>query len=103
MQGGCGVVPHPPCFCFLPFPGLVPGEGGAFLPEKTPGRGGRGRLPGLLHGRLPQKRGAYASVFRRPARQAPVRLEGTCVISQGVPAATMVPPSLPPPGPMSTM
>ena len=77
-------------------------RGGHFAGEDARQRG-KGRLPGLLHGRLPQKRGAYASVFRRPARQAPVRLEGTCVISHGVPAATMVPPSLPPPGPMSTM
>lgn len=78
-----------------------------FAPKRFAGEDARqrrkGRVPGLLHGRLPQKRGAYASVFRRLARQAPVRLEGTCVISHGVPVATMVPPSLPPPGPMSTM
>ncbi len=90
-------------FLFSAFSGPRARRRGAFLPEKTTAEEERGRLPGLLHGRLPQKRGAYASVFRRPARQAPVRLEGTCVISHGVPVATMVPPSLPPPGPMSTM
>lgn len=89
-------------FVFCLFRASCPAKGGLFAGEDARQRR-KGRVPGLLHGRLPQKRGAYASVFRRPARQAPVRLEGTCVISHGVPVATMVPPSLPPPGPMSTM
>ena len=83
----------PVCICMPPYdiplhaPGFVDGQASGlpfagriyFVPCRACSR----RTAGMLH------------------RNRPVRLSGQALISSGVPAATMRPPSVPPPGPIS--